>query len=313
MTVAETFGVQVVPHSAYFGPELLASIHCLAAMPAESLVERYYCDFAENPLGEAIHPTGGRLAVPQGPGLGVDPDPRLRSCAPAAGTRPADGRWGGTQGCSPGWYHAGDGTTAHRVPEIRRIPMANTPDSIGQKARSLEDEFFRNEDQRAIQRLRELREREVSREGLSKASGIKNVAILDKLLDLGVRNETVAALAVVPLAEVAWADGSMDAKEERAILKRAEEAGVLPGSPVHDLLKSWLERRPEPKLLAAWTHMVEGICEHLTPEQVDGLRTGLVERAQTIAMASGGLLGMGGVSRAEQEMIQTLAAAFRRK
>jgi D-galactarolactone cycloisomerase len=77
MTVAETFGVQVVPHSAYFGPGLLASIHCLAAMPAESLVARYYCDFAENPLGEAIHPTGGRLAVPQGPGLGVDPDPRL--------------------------------------------------------------------------------------------------------------------------------------------------------------------------------------------------------------------------------------------
>ncbi len=191
--------------------------------------------------------------------------------------------------------------------------MAKTPDSMGEKARSLEDEFFRKEDQRAIQRLRELREREVSREGLSKTSGIKNVAILDKLLDLGVRNETVAALAIVPLAEVAWADGSMDAKEERAILKRAEEAGVLPGSPVHDLLKSWLERRPEPKLLAAWTHMVEGICEHLTPEQVDGLRTGLVERAQTIAMASGGLLGMGAVSRAEQEMIQTLAAAFGRK
>jgi D-galactarolactone cycloisomerase len=77
MTLAETFGVQVVPHSAYFGPGLLASIHCIAAMPAESLVERFYCDFAENPLGEAINPTRGRIAVPQGPGLGVDPDPRL--------------------------------------------------------------------------------------------------------------------------------------------------------------------------------------------------------------------------------------------
>jgi L-alanine-DL-glutamate epimerase-like enolase superfamily enzyme len=77
MTVAEAFGVQVVPHSAYFGPGLLASIHCLAAMPAESLVERFYCDFAENPLGEAIDPRQGRIAVPQGPGLGVDPDPRL--------------------------------------------------------------------------------------------------------------------------------------------------------------------------------------------------------------------------------------------
>jgi L-alanine-DL-glutamate epimerase-like enolase superfamily enzyme len=77
MSLAEIFGVQVVPHSAYFGPGLLASIHCIAAMPVESLVERFYCDFAENPLGDAIHPRNGRIAVPQGPGLGVDPDPRL--------------------------------------------------------------------------------------------------------------------------------------------------------------------------------------------------------------------------------------------
>jgi D-galactarolactone cycloisomerase len=77
MTLAETFGVQVVPHSAYFGPGLLASIHCIAAMSADSLVERFYCDFAANPLGEAIDPQHGRIAVPQGPGLGVDPDPRL--------------------------------------------------------------------------------------------------------------------------------------------------------------------------------------------------------------------------------------------
>src|SRR5262245_9605568 len=77
MTLAEAFGVQVVPHSAYFGPGLLASIHCIAALAHESLVERLYCDFADNPLGDAIHPVGGRIAVPQGPGLGVDPDPRL--------------------------------------------------------------------------------------------------------------------------------------------------------------------------------------------------------------------------------------------
>ena len=77
VALAETFGVPVVPHSAYFGPGLLASIHCIAAMPRETLVERFYCDFADNPLGEAIHPKNGRIAVPQGPGLGVDPDPQL--------------------------------------------------------------------------------------------------------------------------------------------------------------------------------------------------------------------------------------------
>ena len=77
MTLADLFGVPVVPHSAYFGPGLLASIHCIAAMRGESLVERFYCDFEANPLGDAIHPHDGRIAVPQGAGLGVDPDPRV--------------------------------------------------------------------------------------------------------------------------------------------------------------------------------------------------------------------------------------------
>jgi len=77
MTLGEMFGVQVVPHSAYFGPGLLASVHCIAALAPDSPVERFYCDFADNPLNDAIQPKNGRIAVPQGPGLGVDPDPRL--------------------------------------------------------------------------------------------------------------------------------------------------------------------------------------------------------------------------------------------
>jgi L-alanine-DL-glutamate epimerase-like enolase superfamily enzyme len=74
IALAQTCGVSVVPHSAYFGPGLLASIHCIAAMPRETLVERYDCDFAVNPLHDAILPCDGRITVPQGPGLGVEPD-----------------------------------------------------------------------------------------------------------------------------------------------------------------------------------------------------------------------------------------------
>jgi len=78
MALADAFGVNVVPQSAYFGPGLLASIHCIAAMPEESLVERYDADFAVNPLHDAISPnSAGRIAVPQGPGLGIDPDPAV--------------------------------------------------------------------------------------------------------------------------------------------------------------------------------------------------------------------------------------------
>ena len=73
--VAEAFGVRVVPHSAYFGPGLLASIHVCAARAHEVWIERFYCDFDATPFGDAINPRGGRIAIPQGPGLGVDPDP----------------------------------------------------------------------------------------------------------------------------------------------------------------------------------------------------------------------------------------------
>jgi L-alanine-DL-glutamate epimerase-like enolase superfamily enzyme len=76
--LADAFGITVVPHSAYFGPGLIASIHCIAALSGDSLVERYDADFAVNPMHDAIQPDkNGCLAVPQGPGLGVDPDPAV--------------------------------------------------------------------------------------------------------------------------------------------------------------------------------------------------------------------------------------------
>ena len=75
--LGEAHGVTVVPHSPYFGPGLLASIHVCAASARLIPIERYYCDFAESPFGEQIIPKNGDFAVPQEPGLGKDPDMRL--------------------------------------------------------------------------------------------------------------------------------------------------------------------------------------------------------------------------------------------
>lgn len=191
--------------------------------------------------------------------------------------------------------------------------MADTPQILGDRGRALEDEFFRKEDQRLTARLRELQEKAASREALGKVSGIKNEAILDKLIQLGIRAEVVAALALVPLVEVAWADGSIDERERRQILERAEKGGIAPDSTDHALLQTWLERRPDRKLLSAWIQMVEGLSEQMSPEQVGALRADLIERARSIASASGGFLGVGKVSAAEADMIQKLESAFGRK
>ena len=79
LALAEAFGVEVAPHSAYFGPGLIATLHCAAAMQKEPVVERYDIDFAVTPLHDAINPVNGRFTVPQGPGLGIDPDPDRKS------------------------------------------------------------------------------------------------------------------------------------------------------------------------------------------------------------------------------------------
>jgi D-galactarolactone cycloisomerase len=71
---ANQAGVAVAPHSAYFGPGLIATAHLSAALSPAPMIERLYCDLSESPFGGWYEPAGGCLAVPQGPGLGVEPD-----------------------------------------------------------------------------------------------------------------------------------------------------------------------------------------------------------------------------------------------
>lgn len=185
------------------------------------------------------------------------------------------------------------------------------PETLRDRGRDLEDEFFRREDQRLIERLNELKAVETTREALAKASGVTKPAVLDKLVALGIRAETVTALFMVPLVEVAWADGTLDAKERRAILDRTGDSGVARGSAEYALIEAWLDRRPDPKLLTAWTHLVRGMCEQLGPDEAARLKAGLLERARAVAGASGGVLGIGSkVSNAEATVLAQLEAAF---
>jgi L-alanine-DL-glutamate epimerase-like enolase superfamily enzyme len=74
--VAASRGVAVMPHTFYHGPGLLAAVHVTAALgTADSMVEWRYSDLEARAYGAALTPEQGRIRVPQGPGLGLDPDP----------------------------------------------------------------------------------------------------------------------------------------------------------------------------------------------------------------------------------------------
>ncbi len=73
--LAAVYNVPVMTHSFYDGPGLLAAIHTTAALGGpDSMIEWRWFELEASIYGDALTPAAGRVAVPQGPGLGLDPD-----------------------------------------------------------------------------------------------------------------------------------------------------------------------------------------------------------------------------------------------
>ncbi len=180
-------------------------------------------------------------------------------------------------------------------------------------SKPLEDAFFTNQDQILIEKLRVIRKMKETKESLSQISGIQNEQILDKLVSLNVRPETLASLCIIPLIEVAWADGGIDEKEKKAILQAAEKTGFKQGSIDFDLIRQWMTRKPTEHLLDAWVLYIKGLTEKLSQEEKNAMKTEIMNRARSIAEASGGFLGLGlgdRISKEEQAMLNKLNSAF---
>ena len=175
---------------------------------------------------------------------------------------------------------------------------------------SLEDAFFFEQDRTLIERRTERRKMAESKEVLGTVSGITNEAILERLVNLNVHPETLAALALVPLIEVVWADGKVDEKELAMVLAHARTQGIALGSVERELLERWLTHRPEASLLNAWQHYVQGLCECLSQSERDALKEELMRDVRKAAEASGGFLGMGRISGREKQVLLKLESSF---
>ena len=77
IALAHEHGVRVAPHSPYFGPGALATLHLLTRLPEPAWFELFCLDAEAGLFGDALRPAGGSIAIPQGPGLGCDPDPAV--------------------------------------------------------------------------------------------------------------------------------------------------------------------------------------------------------------------------------------------
>jgi D-galactarolactone cycloisomerase len=74
LQLAAELGVRGDPHSPYYGPGLIASLHLAAVLEEDVRCEHFFSDLEASPLGEAVVPVDGLFRVPTGPGLGVEVD-----------------------------------------------------------------------------------------------------------------------------------------------------------------------------------------------------------------------------------------------
>jgi hypothetical protein len=182
---------------------------------------------------------------------------------------------------------------------------------LGDRRKALEESFFAKAHAKILERMRAEEKRKAARERLAEVSGIDDETVLAKLADLDIEAATWAAISLIPLVEVAWADGKMDEKERNAVLSSAEASGLERGSPSYELLQYWLARRPDARLLEVWGEYMVGLCATLGEGEKAAVKEKIIGHAREVAKAAGGFLGLGTkISPEEEVMLSELEKAF---
>ena len=105
------------------------------------------------------------------------------------------------------------------------------------EARSLEEAFFFKHDAELVAEMRRREDVQTRKKALAEVSGIADEKVLDELVAHEIHAETLAAFSLVPVIEVAWADGTIQPAEEATILRAVEEAGVKKEGVGYQLIK----------------------------------------------------------------------------
>ena len=184
--------------------------------------------------------------------------------------------------------------------------------TLEERGRALEDQFFEKENKEKLAAMKDKMDSQRSREDLRKASGMSDDAVLDRLVSLGLRSNTIAALSLVPLIQVAWADGEIQDNERTAILQGAHGKGLEQGTDGYELLQTWLKKKPDGELFVAWEAYIKALTGQLNEEQNRLLKNQIVGFAKMVASSAGGILGFGKVSGTEEKILGRIETAFDR-
>lgn len=179
-------------------------------------------------------------------------------------------------------------------------------DAIHKRGQALENEYFQRVDQVLLRKLRETGARAARLEELAKATGLHDDEVCEHLLDAGIDASNVAALTLTPIIFIAWASGTVSPEERQGVISAALRRGVSSNPLAFQLLEQWLETRPPRELWGLWKEYASALHRALPPTTADKLRSRLLAQSEAVAMASGGVLGVGKICPAEQRVLEQI-------
>ena len=184
-------------------------------------------------------------------------------------------------------------------------------DSLHERGRAIEDLFFKQCDEKLLDNLQKEIAKKAIHDAFHHVSGISDAAALDALVEAGITPESLTSISMVPLVVVAWADKIMERSEKAAILQAAEVAGIHPDTASYVTMEFWLEKRPSSDLFEAWKAYIAALKPTLDAVAFTQLKHSILDRAEKVASATGGFLGMGKkVSDSERKVLNELDKAF---
>lgn len=183
-------------------------------------------------------------------------------------------------------------------------------DAFAERGRALEEEYFRKKDRELVEKLRRAAEADRARGDLARQTGLSDPALLGELQQLGFTADTVSVLPLVPVVELAWAEGGITPAERQMLVSLARSRGIAEGSAADGLLSAWMATRPAPEVFAKATRLISALLDSGS-SAVKGLTADqLVDYCEQIASASGGLLGLPirAISMEEKNLLTRIAS-----
>lgn len=181
-------------------------------------------------------------------------------------------------------------------------------DTFAKRGHSLEDEYFRKKDRELIEKIREAAATERARKDLGRKAGLDDPQLIQELEDLGFTPDTVGLLPLVPIVQMAWAEGGITKAERDLILSLARKRGIEAGSAADRQLTEWITNRPADDVFARAKRLVRAMLDSSSAQTGDLDADDLVKYCEEIASASGGILGIGRISAEERALLSSIAA-----